>query len=79
MAKTAERFAKEGLGLVTQTELSKPVAVPREAAPKVVVANKYDMRRLSYAGTFTNPLKVFAIAGGRDLLVQGGCPYGHSH
>ena len=46
---------------MTQTELSKPVAVPLEAAPKVVVANKYDMRRLSYAGTFTNPLKVFAI------------------
>jgi len=33
----------------------------KPATPKVVVANKYDMRRLSYAGTFTNPLKVFAI------------------
>jgi len=30
-------------------------------APRVVVANKYDMRRLSYAGTFTNPLKVISI------------------
>jgi len=30
-------------------------------APRVVVTNKYDMRRLSYAGTFTNPLKVISI------------------
>lgn len=29
--------------------------------PPVVVAAKYDMRRLSYAGTFKNPIKVFTI------------------
>ena len=29
--------------------------------PPAVVAAKYDMRRLSYAGTFKNPIKVFSI------------------
>ena len=29
--------------------------------PPVVVAAKYDMRRLSYAGTFKNPIKVISI------------------
>jgi putative hemolysin len=45
---------------VTQLDTPKQMAL-KPATPKVVVANKYDMRRLSYAGTFTNPLKVFAI------------------
>ncbi len=45
---------------MTQLDTPKQMAL-KPATPKVVVANKYDMRRLSYAGTFTNPLKVFAI------------------
>lgn len=45
---------------MTQLDTPKQIAL-KPATPKVVVANKYDMRRLSYAGTFTNPLKVFAI------------------
>jgi len=45
---------------VTQIDTPKPVAL-KPKAPRVVVANKYDMRRLSYAGTFTNPLKVISI------------------
>jgi len=45
---------------VTQLDTPKQMAL-KPATPKVVVANKYDMRRLSYAGTFNNPLKVFAI------------------
>ncbi len=45
---------------MTQLDTPKQLAL-KPATPKVVVANKYDMRRLSYAGTFTNPLKVFAI------------------
>lgn len=45
---------------MTQLDTTKQMAL-KPATPKVVVANKYDMRRLSYAGTFTNPLKVFAI------------------
>ena len=40
--------------------MTKPVVLAK-AAPRVEVANKYDMRRLSYAGTFTNPLKVISI------------------
>ena len=36
--------------------MARPVAVPGNG-----VANRYDMRRLSYAGTFTNPFKVFTI------------------
>ena len=45
---------------MTQLDTPKQMAL-KPATPKVVVTNKYDMRRLSYAGTFTNPLKVFAI------------------
>lgn len=45
---------------MTQLDTPKQMAL-KPATPKVVVANKYDMRRLSYAGTFNNPLKVFAI------------------
>lgn len=45
---------------MTQLDTPKQMAL-KPATPKVVVANKYDMRRLSYAGTFTNPLKVLAI------------------
>ena len=45
---------------MTQLDTPKQMAL-KPATPRVVVANKYDMRRLSYAGTFTNPLKVFAI------------------
>lgn len=45
---------------MTQIDTPKPVAL-KPKAPRVVVANKYDMRRLSYAGTFTNPLKVISI------------------
>ena len=45
---------------MTQLDTPKQMAL-KPATPKVVVADKYDMRRLSYAGTFTNPLKVFAI------------------
>ena len=45
---------------MTQTQITKPVARPK-AGRKVEVANKYDMRRLSYAGTFTNPVKVVTI------------------
>ena len=40
--------------------MTKPVVLAK-AAPRVEVANKYDMRRLSYAGTFTNPAKVVTI------------------
>lgn len=32
-----------------------------KATPQPVTARKYDMRRLSYAGTFTNPFKVYTI------------------
>jgi putative hemolysin len=60
LAKTVKRFAKEGGRLVTQTQMTKPVVLAK-AAPRVEVANKYDMRRLSYAGTFTNPAKVVTI------------------
>jgi putative hemolysin len=60
LAKTAKRLAKEGGRLVTQTQITKPVVLAK-AARKVEVANKYDMRRLSYAGTFTNPAKVVTI------------------
>lgn len=45
---------------MTQTQITKPVVLAK-AARKVEVANKYDMRRLSYAGTFTNPAKVVTI------------------
>ncbi len=45
---------------MTQTETRKRLAL-RSAAPKTGTAGKYDMRRLSYAGTFTNPLKVLTI------------------
>ncbi len=45
---------------MTQTQTPKPQAVAK-ATRKVEVANKYDMRRLSYAGTFTNPAKVVTI------------------
>lgn len=45
---------------MTQSEARKGLAL-KAAAPKVGVAKKYDMRRLSYAGTFTNPLKVLTI------------------
>ena len=45
---------------MTQLDTPKQMAL-KPATPKVVVADKYDMRRLSYAGPFTNPLKVFAI------------------
>ena len=45
---------------MTQIDTPKPVAL-KPKAPRVVVANKYDMRRLSYSGTFTNPLKVISI------------------
>lgn len=45
---------------MTQLDTPKQMAL-KPATPKVVVPNKYDMRRLSYAGTFNNPLKVFAI------------------
>ncbi len=45
---------------MTQTQMTKPVVLAK-AAPRVEVANKYDMRRLSYAGTFTNPAKVVTI------------------
>ena len=34
---------------------------PERETPAPAVAAKYDMRRLSYAGTFKNPLKVFSI------------------
>ena len=34
---------------------------PDEAAPVAVSAREYDMRRLSYAGTFTNPFKAGTI------------------
>jgi putative hemolysin len=60
LAKTAKRFSGEGGPFVTQTDTKEPVVLA-PAAPKVVVANKYDMRRLSYAGTFTNPAKVLTI------------------
>lgn len=46
---------------MTQADTPKPVAPAPAATPKVAVANKYDMRRLSYAGTFTNPAKVLTI------------------
>lgn len=45
---------------MTQTQITKPVVLAK-AVRKVEVANKYDMRRLSYAGTFTNPAKVVTI------------------
>ena len=45
---------------MTQTESRKGVAL-QAAAPNPVGTGKYDMRRLSYAGTFTNPLKVLTI------------------
>ncbi len=44
---------------MSQLEQTKRVVRPR--ARRVEVANKYDMRRLSYAGTFTNPAKVYTI------------------
>ena len=45
---------------MTPTQITKPVVLAK-AVRKVEVANKYDMRRLSYAGTFTNPAKVVTI------------------
>ncbi len=45
---------------MSQLEQTKRVVTPR-ARRRVEVANKYDMRRLSYAGTFTNPAKVITI------------------
>jgi putative hemolysin len=45
---------------VTQTESRKGVA-RKAAAPITGGTVRYDMRRLSYAGTFTNPLKVLTI------------------
>lgn len=44
---------------MTQMQDSKTVG--RAAAPSAEVNRKYDMRRLSYAGTFTNPVKVLTI------------------
>ena len=44
---------------MTQMQDSKTVG--RAAAPSTEVNRKYDMRRLSYAGTFTNPVKVLTI------------------
>ena len=36
-------------------------SVAAAVAPNTGVGRKYDMRRLSYAGTFTNPVNVFTI------------------
>lgn len=43
------------------TELQKTGGVAVAAVPKPGIARKYDMRRLSYSGTFTNPFKVLSI------------------
>lgn len=45
---------------MTQSETRKGIAL-KSAASKAGAAKKYDMRRLSYAGTFTNPFKVVTI------------------
>ncbi len=53
--KTKAVSDEEGLRFVTvhpETNVSQPLP-----ASPLKVARKYDMRRLSYAGTFTNPLK----------------------
>jgi putative hemolysin len=42
------------------TDLPKPVADPAPTVP-TPVEKQYDMRRLSYAGTFTNPIKAGTI------------------
>lgn len=50
----------EGRGLVTKVQ--SPLATKlAPSAAKAGAERKYDMRRLSYAGTFTNPFKVFTI------------------
>lgn len=55
MKKTKAVSDEEGLGFVTADPVSNaPTTLPTAPAPG---ARKYDMRRLSYAGTFTNPLK----------------------
>ena len=43
------------------TEMQKSVGVSVGRVPNAGVARKYDMRRLSYSGTFTNPFKVLTI------------------
>ena len=41
--------------------MQKTAGVTGAAVPKPGTARKYDMRRLSYSGTFTNPFKVLSI------------------
>ena len=43
------------------TEMQKTGGVARAAVPATATARRYDMRRLSYSGTFTNPAKVLTI------------------
>ena len=43
------------------TEMQKTAVVARAAVPTTARARRYDMRRLSYSGTFTNPAKVLTI------------------
>lgn len=43
------------------TDLQKTTGMAARAIPKPGTARKYDMRRLSYSGTFTNPFKVLTI------------------
>lgn len=59
LGKITEAPDEEGLGFVTDTPQTENPALPPEA---VAAANrKYDMRRLSYAGTFPNPFKAGTI------------------
>lgn len=55
MGKITEARDEEGLGFVTDTPQTDRVAAPASAG------RAYDMRRLSYAGTFSNPFKSGAI------------------
>jgi len=43
------------------TEIQKTRGIAVAAVPKSGTARKYDMKRLSYSGTFTNPFKVLSI------------------
>lgn len=43
------------------SQLQETKRVARPSAQSAAVGKKYDMRRLSYAGTFTNPFKVYTI------------------
>lgn len=57
--KISEAPDEEGQGFVTDTPQRSDEALPTAAVP--VVDRQYDMRRLSYAGTFTNPFKAGTI------------------